>query len=888
MTVPRFVRRAKMAGSANGRQFIVEWGEQSRVRSLRAWRAEVRRNSIDAAQAQQPSFRMPTDLESYFAAIGAFQVVFEAEDGSLLESPVVGPAPFDGQGRAKRHDFEISIDEGQIVNGLVAYVAVGRVCGLALVTQTEELRTIGTPVGYRREWVLGQYIGFPNGLIAGMFGYFDETGITGIGLRCVIDGVGPAPMPCGPDGRIVRTIDAGRPPRHAEPPKAPSELTTRIDHLGPPTPDVLLPNARHQRVDVQRVDLWDDTLHVHRLDGSTQTYDFDRRMVDLDARRLRDVYTDSDGETLTVHLVSGDAWIEFPDHSTYRQPPLPAPAASDGPTWDNVFSIDHRVDYLSFAFRGLDVSRMAPFDFQAATGVLQQEIFKGPAPGSRDFHIGTNGKATVVPNGWWFAGDVSGGTNARTTSAFSEEESRQTWATSLGVSADAEVAGAKVAYTNNSAAHGALSNASTGKVVSTIKEVMEVDHTIIVDLATVQLSDAFRASAAQTAADPTDDAVREFIERFGMHFAYAITFGSKSWEQRHETEESVADSMTQGSSQSQSVEAGYHSAAGGASASVSWGSEGESSESTKRGTGSDVSSAGSVGSAAEPVPILLDIEEITHLLSPVFFDDPQIYVGLRARVDFLLNQFPDGFDDSKAALDFDIAPVEINGRFNGGIYNFGGTATEFAYNGVRYPEPTVASTSRVAPSVAERYLRSESPLGPEGARFTSGGADWWVRGGHRHRITDSSLKDLLPPASDRPGFDPVQAMRTFPDSGVPASAEGKLLCVTGSSREVWWINGGKRHLVPSDVVAEVLGGWPMVGHVSQDRLEDFPMTTTPTSVEGKMIRLASTADVWVVHERKRFRVRAVTGIKKRGGWEQVAVVGQAVMDMFPDSGSDAL
>ncbi len=543
-----------------------------------------------------------------------------------------------------------------------------------------------------------------------------------------------------------------------------------------------------------------------------------------------------------------------PSTSLLFAPPV---AAADGPSWDNVFGLDHRVDYLAWAMRGLDVSRLAPFNLQESPGALQEEVFAGPQPGSRDFHIATNGKATVVPNGWKFVGDVAGSTKARTASSFSDEESRQTWATSLGISAEADALGAKVAYKNNSAAHAAVSNASSGKVVSTIVESMELSHTLVVDLATVQLADGFRHAVGELKMSPTDDQIAEFVGRFGTHFARAVTYGSKTWEQRHETQESVADGATTGSSQSQSVEAGYHGEVGGASGSVSWGSEGEASGSTKKGTGLDVSSSGSVGSAGEPVPIMLEVEELTHLLSPVFFDDPFVHVDLRRAVErYLREDFA-----ANVAFDYD----------------------DHGLDGLMFE---VSQGPGYGPIGREgQAVRSEDELG----------TFWWIRGGMRHRFGAGELWLFeFAGGGSGPPIARVE-LENFPDSGETVSLEGKVLASEEDPSRVWWVGAGELHVVPSDVVIDVLGGRQMVTVVAAEALDRFQKASAPTSIQGKMIRLAdeelapgAAPVVWVIHGRQRHRIADSLGVRKRGGWQQVALVTKPVFDRYPDSGTPAL
>jgi hypothetical protein len=621
------------------------------------------------------------------------------------------------------------------------------------------------------------------------------------------------------------------------------------------------PNPNHRLIDVRRVDQWDDTLRVHWFDRDTEAYQVDEftyrhRGVDESGRRWTNEFRHVDGRKLTVEIGSDDAWIEMPDGTAFGMPELSPTAALDGPTWDNVFSLERRVDYLSWAFSGLDISRLDPFNFQESSGALQQEVFRAPAPGSRAFEIARDGKATVVPNGWKFAGDVSGSSGSRTSSAFSDEESRQSWATSLGVSASADIGAegfsAKVAYRNNHKAHEAVSSGSAGKVVSTITESVDTSHSLVVDLATVELAAGFRRAVQALAENPDDERIRDFVGRFGTHFAASLTFGSKRWEQRHETEASVTHAMTHGTSNDQSVEVDAHTPVGGVSGSVATGSEKEASTSAKHGIGLDVSSTGSVGSAGEPVPVQMEVKPLTHLLSPLFFDDPYVYDELKQRVDAFLDlefELALAYDGHGGALDFDILPSI----------------------------PVVGAAS------------------PEGAGVIDEAGLWWrIRGGKRHRISGEPNFREFPGSSigERIVSLTGDHLERFPDSGEPFTADGLMVAIDHDTlpegspytgRMVWLVDSGKCRLVPTVAVAEVLGGAHLITIASASIFNRFPVSKTPVSVEGRMIKLEDDDQVWVVHERQRHKVTDLA-IARLGGWQQVAIVREEVRNWFPDSG----
>jgi hypothetical protein len=288
---------------------------------------------------------------------------------------------------------------------------------------------------------------------------------------------------------------------------------------------------------------------------------------------------------------------------------------------------------------------------------------------------------------------------------------------------------------------------------------------------------------------------------------------------------------------------------------VSWGADSEASASTKKGTGLDVSSSGSVGSAAEPVPIMLEVENLTYLLSPVFFEDPLVHVDLRRAVERYL------FEDFAAGVAFH--------------YNDDGL------DGLMFE---VSQGAGPAPVGREgQAVRAEDDLG----------TIWWIRGGKRHRFGTGGLLTFAGGGTEQP-ITRVE-LEKFPDSGENVSIEGKVFSSEGDPSSVWWVGGGELHAVPSDVVIDVLGGWQMVQTVRTEATNGFRRASAPTSIEGKMIRLADedlsageAPVVWVIHGSQRHRISDSLGVRKRGGWQQVALVRRNVFERYPDSGTPAL
>jgi hypothetical protein len=160
------------------------------------------------------------------------------------------------------------------------------------------------------------------------------------------------------------------------------------------------------------------------------------------------------------------------------------------------------------------------------------------------------------------------------------------------------------------------------------------------------------------------------------------------------------------------------------------------------------------------------------------------------------------------------------------------------------------------------------------------------------------------------GFDPDETLQEYPASGESAIIDGVMVRLPSDSRRVWLISDGKRHIVPSENVVELLGGWELVlvlprreaasssarETVDKESVEEVILSSTeqakaPISAEGRMIRETDNGkienQIWVIHDRQRHLITNESGIHKRGGWQRVALVRPEVLEWFPDSGTPA-
>ncbi len=216
MTVERFVRRTPLAGEPVGREFSLNWGDQSLVRELRVWFVE--------------------DGES----VAAFQVVWQTEAGGLLRSPILGQVRLGDDGSPVQPSAVTVLDEDDVVNGVYGTHGGGSdlVNSIGLITQGGGRSPLGWSAGDNFLWQLSDmpedYM--PNALVTGLYGRYDAAGLRAIGLRCTVDGEGPRLVRWGHRrpggaGHRCRQAASGRPrPGARRPGRAPIECGAPRPH----------------------------------------------------------------------------------------------------------------------------------------------------------------------------------------------------------------------------------------------------------------------------------------------------------------------------------------------------------------------------------------------------------------------------------------------------------------------------------------------------------------------------------------------------------------------------------------------------------------------------------------------------------------------------------
>lgn len=670
MTRARFDRRIPVVGptTTRGRQFSIDMGELSVLRELRAWlrpvRADDELSAYLAAPSQQRMRQVPEEVRhprrldqigSEFTVVAAVQLVWDDEFGERIATRPLGRPPRGADGRIPAHDVATHLDVDDVVNGLHGTWCWGHVTSIGLITQLGELPALGSDLGETLSQTLASMVAnrrvTAGARVSGLIGSSDRGGLIGLGLRCSVDGVGPTDLAVG-DGRFVTAVDLRAHPVHEDPP-----IGASADE----------PRPRFLRRDVWHVDQWDDIMTVSEADGSRRDYRFDRAEWDPVLERPVDIYLSSDETEISAMPAYGARRARISGVTSgldaLVEPIFPERPAADSPGWSNVFSLEHRPAFLAFLFNGLNTARLNPFDLQDTTGAIAQPVFA--APTSEDGYHVAESSPMIVPDGWHVVVDRTGSTSVSTVSTTTAEETRSSWEqhTCVGGSIGASVGegaggsggtGGSVAFQASQAAHAAFGASNRSGTTTTVNRVVTRDHYVVVDLSQVTLDAEFHLAVSElaTLAEEVDDRspwsserrlaqrIEEFLRRFGSHYVFGLTYGSTSFEHRYYSTSDVTATRDSGTSHEESVKADFKAQVGVAnvhgSVSVSGGGSNTSGSTDESGQAHDTTGIVTIGSEGSPVPVMLDVEPITNLLSPIFFRQPAVHRVLRPLVEAVI------------------------------------------------------------------------------------------------------------------------------------------------------------------------------------------------------------------------------------------------------------
>jgi len=345
-----------------------------------------------------------------------------------------------------------------------------------------------------------------------------------------------------------------------------------------------------------------------------------------------DFYQADDGRMLVFDDDGSIRW----DGRKYRQPDFfqihPADNADILP-WGATFSSDQRPTLAEFAVKGYNIAKLDPRNYQLGSGTSQR-VFDWPDDLSKDYTITTTGK--IIPNGLIYKNDAQALEQTHTVVTKTAREHLSAWSVNLGMSIGVPEV---MSFGLNGEYSQELGTISTSEALHTISQIQQTEYALVVDMARIRLWPEF-VSAVRTLRDRAlagaDLDFTDLVDVFGTHYPYAVTFGGMAFQEISYTIESLTQLASQGLSieahASGTIEAVTLGLTGGLSTqeTTKTTQELKKQDSKVESIGGQLSFGGgwTLAHRAE-VPLLLDLRPISELLSPLFFEDPIVWMTLK-------------------------------------------------------------------------------------------------------------------------------------------------------------------------------------------------------------------------------------------------------------------
>ncbi|MEM1050666.1 MAG: MAC/perforin domain-containing protein [Pseudomonadota bacterium] len=355
------------------------------------------------------------------------------------------------------------------------------------------------------------------------------------------------------------------------------------------------------------------------------------------------------GELVLDYTAGGTLRIRLGNRQFQRPPALKPNELS----MDDVFAIQFQTDNFAANLKGYNVLEQDPF-------LLMDN------PNAEIFARRSNNEYSIqekfaVPFGFVLRNELSQGNLYRQQVLSSGREMQNATTTSFGANATLSISGAvnsalafipgtgQVADTGASVGYKATQSTmqqmresrSVGQVVGYSRA---KNYAIIVDPANTKLSADFLTAVGDAQNEGRYDTL---IERFGTHYAYAVTYGASAKMWRDVRSEDFAEVLGETNGDRTEGEVRYlGSSVGGFQESLNSGLNGSSGSMTdERGYFYAVGGNGSYDSSSfargdRLAPILLDLRPIDELLNPINFpDQPDVYTRVRAELALAVNRY---------------------------------------------------------------------------------------------------------------------------------------------------------------------------------------------------------------------------------------------------------
>ncbi len=297
---------------------------------------------------------------------------------------------------------------------------------------------------------------------------------------------------------------------------------------------------------------------------------------------------------------------------------------------------------LEFSERGYHLPRINPWDYRD-TGT-QRKLFMHFKPDSLDYDLEP---PLMIPRGLKYRATSGSWTTTEAKSYSNTSDYYNAMTFGIGVSANAEVGiksqGSCVGvcvgggFSLNTEFKNALTKMQSERRLHRFQVAECRKYDLVLDKANATLSDQFRQAVESL---KRSGSYSQFVESWGTHYPHGVVYGAKGVKDISITEKSVSESKQS----TQEIQASIKAAVDGTFARGGGELSGKYGRDTKNGSGNstelEITKSFSVGATGgvdglscanldEVTPIRLDLRPLDELLTPPFFDDPEILTRVR-------------------------------------------------------------------------------------------------------------------------------------------------------------------------------------------------------------------------------------------------------------------
>lgn len=396
-------------------------------------------------------------------------------------------------------------------------------------------------------------------------------------------------------------------------------------------------------------------------------------MIDAETYHLENRTADSTGESLDFPMRSG---------LYHRAKPYQQADENKKDPWGATFTMDQRPRLLDFNFRGYNIAKIDPQNYQKGTGAYKN-VFQLPTDVSRDYQYTSNGK--ILPYGIIYRNDREAMQRGRSHTISTEHQHQQAWSINLGLN----IGVPGMSFGASGSHSESVQTMQQTQKMNALSIAFEAKHALVIDKthmtldpdfskAIFRLRDMYLSKGAEVFRFDQKfrrDPLSTLVHTYGSHYPYAVTYGGMAYQETAldaKTRQTIrTSSTTYEASASGSLEGATMGGniGGGTSMSDEVKKAMENSRTHTRTIGGDFSMGGEGGGWSLPdhseVPVLLDLRPIYELLSPIYFEDTLIWKTLRNGLRENLNQQADLTNWDTESWDKEPAPVRFKVKIHG-------------------------------------------------------------------------------------------------------------------------------------------------------------------------------------------------------------------------------